>query len=449
MNIKNIKLCILNVILPLLAGFIYYYLFCPDVILIKKIDSILKVKYHIQIANTNFMVRFARFYLLDALWAYALTHCLFIVLGNTLTALKESFVISVVMSVTMELLQLFNMVVGTFDICDIFVEIAAVFIASIIIIKHLKGEKIMKNKGVKVLALTVCLSTFALFAMGSGSTGESTVDKEIVSATNGTSSTSSTNVDSSVETSEDVVTVEQTVLVDQDNVVITATGMDESVFGPELKLLIENNSDTNLTFQVRNASVNGYMVDTMMSEDVAAGKKSNTEITFTTSGLEECGIDTFANMEFSFNIFTTDGWDDYINTDAVTVETSAAATYTQTIDDSGEVLYDSEEIKIIGKGLSSNDSIFGPGLIIYIENNSNKDYTVQARDTSVNGFMIDTIMSQDVVAGKKAITAITFLSSSLEDNAITDITSVETSFLIFGTEDWSDEIDTEPITINF
>lgn len=232
----------------------------------------------------------------------------------------------------------------------------------------------MRNKGVKVLALTVCLSTFALFAMGSGSTRESTVDKEIVSATN---STSSTSTDNSADTSDNAVTVEQTVLVDQDNVVITATGMDESVFGPELKLLIENNSDTNLTFQVRNASVNGYMADTMMSEDVAAGKKSNTEITFTTSGLKECGIDTFANMEFSFHIFTTDGWDDYLDTDAITVETSAAATYTQTIDDSGEVFYDSDGIKIVGKGLSSDDSIFGPGLIIYIENNSDTDRTVQ------------------------------------------------------------------------
>lgn len=304
----------------------------------------------------------------------------------------------------------------------------------------------MRNKGVKVLALTVCLSTFALFAMGSGSTGESTVDKEIVSATN---STSSTNTDNSADTSDNAVTVEQTVLVDRDNVVITATGMDESVFGPELKLLIENNSDTNLTFQVRNASVNGYMADTMMSEDVAAGKKSNTEITFTTSGLKECGIDTFANMEFSFHIFTTDGWDDYLDTDAITVETSAAATYTQTIDDSGEVFYDSDGIKIVGKGLSSDDSIFGPGLIIYIENNSDTDRTVQVRDTSVNGFMIDTVMSQDVVAGKKAITAVTFLSSSLEENSITDITSVETSFHIFDTEDWSNEIDTDPITINF
>ena len=61
------------------------------------------------------------------------------------------------------------------------------------------------------------------------------MDKEIVSAT---SSTSSTSTDNSADTSDNAVTVEQTVLVDQDNVVITATGKDESVFGPELKLLI-------------------------------------------------------------------------------------------------------------------------------------------------------------------------------------------------------------------
>lgn len=87
------------------------------------------------------MVRFVRFYLLDALLAYALMFCLFIILGNTLTALKKSIVISVVLSIVMELLQLLNVVVGTFDICDIFVEIVAIFIASIIIIKHIKEER--------------------------------------------------------------------------------------------------------------------------------------------------------------------------------------------------------------------------------------------------------------------------------------------------------------------
>lgn len=138
---KKIESCFLNIVFPLLAGFIFYYLFCPDVIAIEKIDTILKIKYHVQISNTNLIIRFMRFYLLDALWAYALTHCLFVILGNTLVALKESVAISIIMSFTMELLQLFHAVAGTFDIYDIAVETVAVFIASIIIIQHLKGEK--------------------------------------------------------------------------------------------------------------------------------------------------------------------------------------------------------------------------------------------------------------------------------------------------------------------
>lgn len=303
----------------------------------------------------------------------------------------------------------------------------------------------MKKVG-KGLALALCLSTFSMFALGSGSSTSTGVDQEISSVGNGESTETSTE-----ETTEtkDEVTIEETVLVDQDGIKITATGMDSNLFGPELNILIENNTDTNLTFQVRNSSVNGYMADTMMSQEVASGKKSNTEITFTANGLKECGIDTFANMEFSFHIFTTENWDTYLDTDIITVETSAAATYTQTVDDSGTVFYDQDGIKIIGKGLSSNDSIFGPGLILYIENNSDKNFTVQVRDTSVNGFMIDTSMSQEVIVGKKAITAVTFFSTSLEDNGITDIESIETSFHVFDTENWDTIVDTDPITINF
>ena len=141
MNKKNVRRCFLNIVFPLLAGFVFYYLFCPDVFMVEKIDTILKIKYHVKIPNTNLIIRFFRFYLLDALWAYALIHCLFIILGNTLVALKESIAISIIISVVMELAQLFHVAAGTFDVCDIIVEMSAIFIASIIIIHQLKGEK--------------------------------------------------------------------------------------------------------------------------------------------------------------------------------------------------------------------------------------------------------------------------------------------------------------------
>lgn len=311
------------------------------------------------------------------------------------------------------------------------------------------------------VGLIICVTMFSVFALGSGSSDTgSGVDKEIssVETTNSNGSetdkqeaddTSAGDDKSDDKTSSDAVTVEEQVVLDQNDVKVTVTGMDSGLFGPELKLLIENNSSQALTFQVRDASVNGYMADTMISEDVAAGKKSNTDIKFSASGLAQCGITTFTDMEFKFHIFDSGSWDTYLDSDVITVKTSADGSHIQEIDDSGEVFYDADGIKIIGKGLSAKDSVFGPGLIVYIENNTNKGFTVQVRDTSVNGFMIDTSMSQDVVAGKRAITAVTFFSSSLEENGITDIESIETSFHVFEMEGWDTIVDTDPITINF
>ena len=59
---------------------------------------------------------------------------------------------------------------------------------------------------------------------------------------------------------EAAASINETVLVDEAGIKITAKSFDPNGFwGPEVKLLIENNSGTDLTFQARNASVNGYM----------------------------------------------------------------------------------------------------------------------------------------------------------------------------------------------
>lgn len=299
----------------------------------------------------------------------------------------------------------------------------------------------------KIIASTLTIATlfsFGLFAMGSGSSSSSNQDIKSVG-----SSAADADDSSATTTKETEVTIEEQVLVDQDDVKITAKSMSSSLFGPELNILIENNSDTDLCIQTRNASVNGYMVETMISEEVAAGKKSNTSITFSARALSECGITAFTEMEFYFHVFREEDWETYFDSPIINVKTSAYGSHEQIIDDSGEVFYDQDGIKIIGKSLTNDKSIFGPGLIVYIENNTDTDFTVQVRDTSVNGFMIDTIMSEDVVAGKKAITAVTFLKSDLEENEITTITSIETSFHVFEMDTWDTIVDTDPITINF
>lgn len=318
----------------------------------------------------------------------------------------------------------------------------------------------MRNK-MKWLAVVLCLVLFASMAIGSGSSSSSDGDKKISSVTtssdsegNGTDEAKSEEAKSE-ETTEEVkkeasgATIEEQVLFDENDIKITATGMEDSWAGTKLTLLIENNSAKGITVQARNANVNGYMVDTMMSADVAAGKKSNDGLTFQTSGLKECGIEQIATMEFIFHIFDSETWDEIVDTDVIKIDTSIADGYVQNYDNSGEVLVDTNDVKIVGKGLSDENSVFGPGVILYVENNSDKDITIQVRDVSVNGFMVDTSMSEDVVAGKKAISAVTFFGSSLEDNGITDITDVELYFHIFDQKSWDEIFDSDVITIKF
>lgn len=246
------------------------------------------------------------------------------------------------------------------------------------------------------------------------------------------------------------VAITETVLVDEAGVKITAKSFDaDEVFGPALKILIENNSSVDLTVQTRNASVNGYMVETMLSADVVNGKKANDEIVFMASDLEACGIETVADLEFAFHIFTTEDWEDYLDTAPIQLKTTAAETYEYTFDDSGHLAYEGNDVKIVVKGLSAADSIFGPSIVVYIENNGDRAVTVQARDVSVNGFMVEPIFSSDVMAGKHAVDTITFMSTELEDNEITAIENVELSFTIFDYEGWDTIVDTETVTISF
>lgn len=245
------------------------------------------------------------------------------------------------------------------------------------------------------------------------------------------------------------VSIQETVLLDEADVKITAKSLStDGLFGQGIKLLIENNSEKNLTVQCRNASVNGYMVDTMLSADVVSGKKGNETLIFMDADFEACGIETIADMEFSFHIFDSDSWDTYFDSPRIQLKTSAADTYTYVYDDSGSLAYDGNNVKIIVKG-ATEDSILGPGITVYIENNGEQDITVQTRDISINGFMVDAIFSCDVCAGKRAVDSITFLSSDLEENEIAQIETVELSFHIFDASAWETIVDTDAVTITY
>lgn len=242
--------------------------------------------------------------------------------------------------------------------------------------------------------------------------------------------------------------IEEAVLVERDGVRITAKSLDtKSIFGTELKLLIENDSDKNLIVQAEDVSVNGYMVSTLMSVDVAAGKKANDELTFMDSSFEDCGITTIADIELVFHVIEANSYDSYFDSDPIIIKTSAAEGFDYTYDESGTLAYEGNGIKIIVKGLK--DSMLGPEILVYVHNTSSEKITVQTRDVSINSYMVSDLFSCGVCPGKHAVDTITFLSSELEENSIEKIDEVELSFHLFDSDSWKTIEDTDTITIKF
>ncbi len=252
------------------------------------------------------------------------------------------------------------------------------------------------------------------------------------------------------ETTNANVSIEKAVLLDQNGIKITAKEIDtKGWLGPEVKMLFENNSDKAVTIQVRDTSVNGYMIDPMMSVNVAPGKKANDSMTFSNSDFELAGIEIIADIEFRFHVFDSETWNNLFDSELVRIETSAVKDYVYSFDNSGEMVFNNDGFEIVIKGLAEEDSWLGKDLVVYICNESNKKITVQAKDVSVNGFMIDPIFSCDVVCGKHAVDTITFMSSDLEANDITRIESVELSFQIIDGDNWNTIENTPAVTLNF
>ena len=244
------------------------------------------------------------------------------------------------------------------------------------------------------------------------------------------------------------VTLAETVLFDQDGIRITATGLStDSLFGPELNLLVENDSAQNIVVQPNYCMVNGYMMDGLLSADVAAGKKANDTLDFLSNALARCGIETITDIELDLVVSDGDSWQTLYETGLVILQTSAAGQYTQTYDDSGEEIYNQNGIRVVAK--SVNDDLFGMGIKFYLENNTDKAVIVNADNVSVNGYMMTDLFYSDLAPYSHAVDTLTLLGSELEDNHIDTITDAELSLQITDADYYQTIDSTAPITLHF
>lgn len=99
-------------------------------------------------------------------------------------------------------------------------------------------------------------------------------------------------------------------------------------------------------------------------------------------------------------------------------------------------IYNENGVKVIYKN-TEKDEYGDIRVNLRIENNTEGEVLIQARDTSVDGIMIEPSISDEIMPGKVINTDLAFMSFDLEDNDIDSFTKLETKLLVMD-ENWDD-----------
>ena len=297
------------------------------------------------------------------------------------------------------------------------------------------------------ILLALLLVFVMVFATACGGDGEIKQPANVNGDSSGETNGTGTNNDSG--SSDEEVTIAETVLYEADGIKVTAKSLADGLLGTEVKLLIENDSSKNILITSGSVSANGYMMPTAsLYAEVAAGKKANETLSIMSSELDQSGIEMLAELQFYLQIQDPETWETITTSDLLTLTTSAAP-YDQPVDDSGDVLYDSDGIRIICKGLKQ-DIIWDGTVVFYMENNSGKEISIYAENVSVNGFMQDVGLWSDLRPSTKIIDGMSMIDlSDLEIENIDQIENIEFNLRIVDANTWEDIVTTDVLTLNF
>ncbi len=226
-------------------------------------------------------------------------------------------------------------------------------------------------------------------------------------------------------------TIEETVLLDEKGVKITAKDLTYSSYSAELHLMIENNTDKELSFIASSGwnSVNGYMIaDGYINEKIAAGMNSNETISFSLDQLSFYGFRDIADISLRFEI--KDGYDEYLVTSSLAIKTNIADSYDYSRDYFVEAMSGKVMPQVYGYTInySASDKLFdelgvtilneyvvtnkegNQALLMEVENHSDHDFYVVESDVQINGLAVSSGSwdSEYIVAGKRAVMTFTF-----------------------------------------
>lgn len=122
----------LNIFIPLAIGLCIYLFFHNTTIINIFVNTFFVIK-PLNCNGQNFFIYFLKCWACDILWAYSLFFALFYILKPFKSRIMFAAMLSIFLSIFVEILQYIQIINGTFDILDITFEITVIIFAVIIL----------------------------------------------------------------------------------------------------------------------------------------------------------------------------------------------------------------------------------------------------------------------------------------------------------------------------
>lgn len=218
-------------------------------------------------------------------------------------------------------------------------------------------------------------------------------------------------------------TVEETVMWDNDDIRVTALSLTSDQYYHILNLRIENKTDRDLYVMASRTAVNSFVVEPTMGADVPAN--GTVEDTFRV-WRKDVPAGVVADIETRFSYSSSDY---YVNskTARVKLETSAAASYDYSYDESGTVLYDANGIKIICQGFNDEGN---PMIYLSSTGELSEGCCVEEYEVYVNGKLTYSDFCEWVFTNTRNIAELELDDEDRDGNELGEVQSLQVSFKI-------------------
>lgn len=273
-----------------------------------------------------------------------------------------------------------------------------------------------------------------------------------------TNSLSSENVSNSQsDTKSDnktKISFEEVIAIDNEECTVKITDIDpDNLWGYTIKVLLENKSnEKNYMYSIQSASINGVQCNPLFATEVAAGKKSNSEIIFSDSSFENNDIGEYTDIELTFRVYDSNDWmADDVSNETIHIYPygeDKAFTFVRETLASDNVIVDNDYVTVVVLGYEE-DSIMGYSVNLFLINKTDKNIMFSTDNESVNGYMADPFYAVALASGKCTFSSISWFNSTLEENNIIEVEEIEFALRVYDNDNWfDDDLVNETIILN-